>query len=103
LPAPPIVRGQKPDDAPARPMLKLEMPPPEALGVPAPAAPPDWTELRVRLDRIGATGFAMRKQADGSYRFACQVRPAGGPPRTVEGRGATEAEAVRRAVAAAGK
>ena len=103
LPAPPVVRGQSPDEAPARPRIRLEMPPPEALGVPAPAAPPDWTDLRVRLDRIGATGFAMQKQADGSYRFTCQVRAADGGTRQYEGRAATEAGAVRRAVAAAGR
>src|SRR5437763_6725584 len=59
---PPVVRGQSPDEAPARPTsFKLEMPSPEALGVPVPATPLDWTDLRVRLDRLGATRFALEQ------------------------------------------
>jgi hypothetical protein len=102
MPAPPVVRGQKPDEPPARPALKLDMPAPEALGVPVPAAPPDWTTLRVRLDRIGATGFALDSLPEGGYRFRCQVPTTNGP-RPVEGRAASEGEAVNRAIEAAGK
>jgi hypothetical protein len=76
------------------------MPSPEALGVPVPrpAAPVDWTSLRVRLDRLGATRFALERVADG-YRFTCKV-PTADParPRTLEGRAATEQEAVNRAL-----
>jgi hypothetical protein len=95
-----VARGQSPDEAPARPAVRrpLEMPPPEALGVPMPATDLDWTDLRVRLDRLGATGFALEKLPAGGYRFGCQVPAAGGQSRTVEGRAATEAEAVRRAL-----
>jgi hypothetical protein len=101
-PAAPVVRAQMSDDAPRRPAPppKLEMPSPEALGVPVPIAPPDWTDLRVRLDRIGATKFALEKQADGYY-FTCQVRTSDGRLQTVEGRATTEAEAVQRALASA--
>jgi hypothetical protein len=92
--APPVVRGQIPEEAPApRPAPKLEMPTPEALGVPA--VPPSLTDLRVRLDRIGATGFALDPLPEGGYRFRCQVLTANGPT-VVEGRAATEAEAVQR-------
>jgi hypothetical protein len=91
----PVVRGQVPDETPRRP-AKLEMPSPEALNVPAPLPPPDWMDLRVRLDRIGATGFSLAQQADG-YHFRCQA-PAGGQVRTFEGRGLTEAEAVEQAL-----
>jgi hypothetical protein len=90
-----VVRGQIPDEAPVRPSLKLDMPSPEALGVVVPAAPPNWTDLRVRLDRIGATGFSLDLLPEGGYRFRCQVLTANGP-RTVEGRAATEGEAVQR-------
>jgi hypothetical protein len=95
-PAPPVVRGQIPEEAPVRPAaIKLDMPSPEALGVTVPVAPPSWTDLRVQLDRIGATGFALDPLPEGGYRFRCQVLTANGPT-TVEGRAATEAEAVQR-------
>lgn len=83
------------------------MPTPEQLGIPMPKAPPsasrererpesvavDWTALRARLDRLGVTAFTLEKAANG-YRFTCH-RAAG---RLVEGRGATEAEAIRLAL-----
>jgi hypothetical protein len=100
---PPVIRGQIPDETPRRSAApKLEMPPPEALGVPVPAAPPDWIALRVRLDRLGATRFSLDRSADG-YRFTCQVTGTDGKPRTLEGRAATESEAVQRALATAGR
>ncbi len=99
IPAPPVVRGQIPDEAPTRQAMKLDMPAPEALGV---AVPASWTELRVRLDRIGATGFALELQPDGGYRFRCEI-PATNGRRTVEGRAGTEAEAVRQALEQAGQ
>ena len=100
MPNPPVVRGQIPDEAPVRPKPQLVMPTPEALGVPA--VPPSLTELRVRLDRIGATGFSLDPAPEGGYRFRCQVPTASGP-RMVEGRAATEAEAVRRGLEQVGK
>jgi hypothetical protein len=96
--ATPVVRGQIPDEAPVRPSLKLDMPSPEALGVVVPAAPPNWTDLRVRLDRIRATGFSFDPLPEGGYRFRCQVLTVNGP-RAVEGRAATEGEAVQRVLA----
>lgn len=102
-PSAPVVRGQKPDEVSARPVPRpLEMPSPQALGVPVPATELDWTDLRVRLDRMGATGFLM-EQVPGGYHFACRVTTAGGQPRLVEGRAATEADAVRRALDQAGR
>jgi hypothetical protein len=104
-PRPPaVVRGQSPDEPPARPAVARvpDMPPPEALGVAAPVTELDWTDLRVKLDRLGATGFVLEKPPEGGYRFACRLPTAGGL-RTVEGRAATEAEAVRRALTAAGR
>jgi hypothetical protein len=102
MPTPPVVRGQMPDE-PARPAPKLEMPSPEALGVTMPAPPPNWTDLRVRLDRIGATAYVLEPLSTGGYQFHCQVRSADGSPRTIEGCGATEAEAVRRALDGVGR
>jgi hypothetical protein len=102
-PAAPVVRGQKADEPPARTVNRpLEMPSPEALGVPVPATELDWTDLRVRLDRLGATGFSL-EQLPGGFRFACRVPTAGGQPRLIEGRATTEAEAVRRALDQAGR
>jgi hypothetical protein len=94
-PARPVVRGQKPDESPRAPaeLPPLVMPTPQELGIPVPrvtAKPVDWSDVRARLDQLGATGFALEKAGAG-YRFTCQL-PAG---RLVEGRGATEAEAVR--------
>jgi hypothetical protein len=99
----PVVRGQMPDETLRRPAPpKLEMPSPETLDVPMPVAPPDWTDLRVRLDRAGATRFSLEKQADG-YRFTCDVPAGNGQVRTVEGRAASEGEAVQRALSSVGK
>jgi hypothetical protein len=102
-PTPAVVRGQSPEEPPARAARPpLEMPPPEALGVPVPATAVDWTDVRVKLDRLGATGFALERLPEGGYRFACRVPSADGV-RAVEGRAATEAEAVRRALEQAGR
>jgi hypothetical protein len=103
-PTAPVVRGQSPDEAPVRPVVRrpLEMPSPEALGVPVPATELDWTDLRLKLDRLGATGFALDKLPDGGFRFSCQV-PAASGRRLVEGQATTEAEAVRRALAGVGR
>jgi hypothetical protein len=100
-----VVRGQMPEEPhPAAAPPKLALPPPEALGVPVPhpAAPVDWTALRVRLDRLGATEFALERLPEGDYRFRCRL-PSADPahPRTVEVRAATEAEAVQQALAQA--
>jgi hypothetical protein len=100
--APPVARGQMPEEAPRRSPqpIKLEMPSPEALGVPTPPPPLDWTDVRVRLDRMGATGFSLDQQADG-FHFRCQIA-SGGQPRTLEGHGMTEDEAVQQALRQAG-
>ena len=92
MPAPlkPVVRGQMPD-APAT----LKMPAPEQLGIRLNKAdaPLDWDQLRQQIDEIGADSFQLDKHASG-YRFTCEL-----PGRTIEGIGACEADAVRKAVA----
>lgn len=68
------------------------MPTPEQLGI-AVAKPVSMIELRVRLDRLGASGFQLVPQADG-WRFSCRL-PSGRP---VEAIGSTETDAVLRAL-----
>jgi hypothetical protein len=91
--------AEEPRAATAR--LTPAMPPPEALGVsvPRPAVPVDWTAVRVRLDRLGATQFGLEKLTTGGYSFHFRL-PSADPtkPRAIEGRAATEAEAVQRAM-----
>jgi hypothetical protein len=53
----------------------------------------DWCELRVRLDRVGASDFQLTPGEDG-WRFSCRL-PSG---HTLEGRGATDADAVLNAL-----
>jgi hypothetical protein len=92
-PQPAVARGQKPEEARPAP---LAMPTPEDLGIsmPKPAAMPvDWSSIRARLDRLGATAFSMER-AGGSFHFSCRL-PAG---RSLEGRGATEADAIKQAL-----
>lgn len=86
-PKPPAIRAQMPEEPRPAPAPKIALPTPEQLGVPVPMS---WTEARVRLDRAGATGFSLDRDATG-YRFACKL-PGG---RTAEARAATESEAVR--------
>ena len=72
------------------------MPTPEQLGIamPKPAATPvDWASVRARLDRVGATAFTLER-AGPVYHFTCRL-PA---VRSAEGRGATEADAIRQAL-----
>ena len=72
------------------------MPTPEELGIPMPRpaiTPVDWSSVRARLDRLGATAFSLERAGTG-YRFSCRL-PAG---RSAEGRGATEADAIRQAL-----
>src|SRR5947208_113040 len=74
----------------------LAMPRPEELGsgMRKPAvAPVDWTTIRARLDRVGATAFSLERAGTG-YHFTCRL-PAG---RSADGRGATEADAIRQAL-----
>jgi hypothetical protein len=80
----------------------LVIPTPEELGivVPKPVARDraqpevaDWTATRAALDRLGAMAFTL-EQAGMGYRFSCRLSAG----RLVEGRGATEAEAIRLAL-----
>jgi hypothetical protein len=68
------------------------MPTPEQLGI-APPKPVDWNDLRVRLDRIGASSFQLTQHPDG-WHFTCRL-PNG---RQLESRGTSDADAVQNAL-----
>src|SRR5262249_8473665 len=92
-PQPAVARGQKPEESRPTP---LTMPTPEELGIAVPKSavgPIDWAAVRARLDRIGAPAFTLERAGTG-YHVSCRL-PAG---RSVEGRGATEADAIRQAL-----
>ena len=117
-PKPRVLRGNDnsaPAPAPAAApawSAPLTLPPPEALGVAAarpamPAAadyapPVDWNATHAHLRRLGAVGVQLARLPTGGYRFVFML-PTGQADLTrhVEGVGATEAEAVQRALVAA--
>lgn len=88
----PVVRAQNSDEPRIERRPLPPMPTPEQLGVSMPK-PVTMIDLRVRLDRVGASGFQLASQADG-WRFACRL-PNG---RTVEAIGASDTDAVLRAL-----
>jgi hypothetical protein len=84
----------------------LRLPSPKELGiaaVTAPAGPTDWTEVRRRLDELGAVGFQVEKTAAGLVRFVL-VMPTAVPdrPHRIEVEAAEEGEAVRLGLTRAG-
>jgi hypothetical protein len=85
------VRGQSPEEPRSEKPLPA-LPSPEELGVSVPK-PANWCELRIRLDRLGASEFQL-KPNDGGWHFTCKLRDG----RTLEGRGATDADAVIQAI-----
>lgn len=102
----PVVRAQSPEEPKAftRP-APLSMPSPEELGVSAgrrSAADADWTLARRRLNELGASCFQLEKLPGGGYRFVCLL-PGSQSNRNhrVESEAASEAEAVRLALARA--
>ena len=104
-PPKPVVRGQAPDDyvPPAKP-APIAMPSPEQLGVAARSADGgcDWTAIHRRMQDLGVTSFQMDRPDGDIYQFTCLLPTAeAGRTHRIEGRGATQAEAVRRALAEA--
>jgi hypothetical protein len=92
-PQPAVARGQKPEEPRSTP---LAMPTPEDLGIAMPksaVSAVDWVAVRTRLDRVGATAFTLERAGTG-YHFSCRL-PTG---RSAEGRGTTEADAIRQAL-----
>lgn len=114
-PRPPAVRTQSPEGpTPFRPSTsagtaplaprsaKLELPPPEALGLlPSTAASLDWAAARSALEKCQARTYRLEKTASGSHRFLCTVPYADQPSRCREfvGEAASEAEAVQQVLA----
>lgn len=110
--APKVVRGQM-QDAPAAPPA----PPPAAPPVAAPPPPltmpgpgsfgvlpaEDWTTSLARLEKLGLAGFQAQQQADGSWKFICQLRTArAGQYQRIESPAvATKTAAIRLALVAA--
>jgi hypothetical protein len=100
----PIVRAQAPEEARPAP-APVAIPSPGQLGVaPAPATDPtaDWKAIRRRLLDLGADSFQLERLSQGGFRFTCCLPGrAGGTAQRFAGQGATEAEAVRDALAGA--
>ncbi len=107
--APPtIVRGARPDDPPAserrpEPRPKLDLPPPEQLGIRTAAAAPetDWNAIHRRLRELGSTAFQSRQTADGVLITFLLPTSEAGRQQRIEAQAATEAEAIRLALARA--
>ncbi len=106
-PRPQVARGKIDDPAPAptpawKSAPRLSLPEPEQLGVTAAGASAgvDWNATHARLRRLGAVGWQLGRLPQGAYRFTF-VLPTADANRTrhVEATGASEAEAVRLALA----
>ena len=85
------VRGQ----APELQSKRLSLPEPETLGIQLPKSVRkelDWSQLRKRLDELGALSFRLDKEGQG-YRFFCQL-----PDESRQAFGLSEAEAVEEAL-----
>jgi len=78
----------------------LKIPSPEELGLGTAKVtandPIDWSMVERRMDQLGVTGYQMQKAEDG-FRFSIEIRG-----KTVIGRGASKAAAVRSAFAQVG-
>lgn len=108
------MRAQAADDpAPLRPAQRSEprvaafsLPPPEQLGIVAESRETtlalDWNHVHRRLRELGTLSSQLQKIPEGGYRFICLL-PTSQPDqaRRVEAVAATEAEAVRNALARA--
>jgi hypothetical protein len=100
-----VARAQIADDAAPAKSARLAMPSPEQLGVGA-ARPAetalDWAATRRTLSDLGAQSFSLDRLPDGGHQFVCMLPTSdAAKPHRVVGRGASEAEAVRRALAEA--
>ena len=98
----PVVRGQAPDANPPPPRpAPIAMPSPEQLGVTARSGNGgcDWTAIHRRMQDLGVASFQMDRPNGEVYQFTCLLPTAeAGRTHRIEGHGATEAEAARRAL-----
>ena len=98
----PVIRAQAQDDyaPPPRP-APLAMPSPQQLGVAARSGDGgcDWTALHRQMQDLGVASFQMDRPNGDIYQFTCLLPTAeAGRTHRIEGHGATQAEAVRRAL-----
>jgi len=99
---PPVVRGQAPDsNIPAAEAAPVAMPSPEQLGIAGRTADGgcDWTAIHRRMQDLAVASFQMDRPEGDIYQFTCMIPTAeAGRTRRIEARGATQGEAVRRAL-----
>jgi len=103
VPAPkaPAIRAQAPDDIKPQVRTTVAMPSPDQLGVAARPADGscDWAAARQRMQDLGVVTFQVDHPAAEQYQFTCLLRTAeAGRTHRIEAQGATESEAVRRAL-----
>lgn len=97
----PVARGND-TPAPPPPLPPLRLPKPAALGIAAAVASEvavDWADVRGRMERLGAVGFAFEKTAAGLFRVTC-LMPTAVPdaPHRIGAEADSEGEAVRLAL-----
>lgn len=102
LPPPAVVRGQAPDSVTmVASVAPVAMPSPDKLGVggrPADGAS-DWTAIHRRIQELGVVSFQADQLSAEVYQFTCLMPTAeAGRTHRIEGHGATQAEAARRAL-----
>lgn len=99
---PPVVRGQAPEaNAPPAKPAPVAMPSPEQLGVAGRTADGgcDWTAIHRLMQDLGVASFQMDRLNGDVYQFTCMMpTPDASRTRRIEARGATQAEAVHRAL-----
>jgi hypothetical protein len=96
----PVVRAQAPDDIVPQVRTSLAMPAPDQLGVSGrPADGCDWTVFHRRLQDLGAISYQVDRLNADVYQFTCLLpTKEAGRTHRIEAHGATEGEAVRRAL-----
>lgn len=99
---PPVVRGQAPDaNIPPATPAPVAMPSPDQLGVAGRTADGgcDWAAIHRQMQDLGVASFQMDRPDGDIYQFTCMMPTAdAGRTHRIEARGATQAEAVRRAL-----
>lgn len=100
-PKAPVIRAQAPDDIKPQVRSTVAMPSPDQLGVNARPADGscDWTAARRRMQDLGVVTFQVDHPSAERYQFTCLLPTAeAGRTHRIEAQGASEAEAVRRAL-----
>ena len=99
---PAVVRGQAPDSVTTVASVSpVAMPSPDKLGVAGKAADvaPDWEAIHRRIQELGVVSFQADQLSAEVFQFTCLMPTAeAGRTHRIEGHGATQAEAARRAL-----